>query len=97
MADMAADDDDFSKPEMVSKIKFGYSDLTSGQVKAIEQTFRQRAWWNRLWIVQEAVLASSAVVMCGNFTLPWITSRLLVEAEMPSKDWDVKLSGGGTF
>ncbi|KAM7221187.1 Heterokaryon incompatibility protein (HET) domain containing protein [Rhypophila decipiens] len=30
-----------------------------------------RPWWRRIWAVQEAVVASKIVLMCGDETVPW--------------------------
>jgi hypothetical protein len=40
------------------------SDLTPG-------TSRQHLWWNRLWTVQELLLARKPVVYCGPYTILW--------------------------
>lgn len=33
--------------------------------------FFQRRWWRRVWIVQEIVYASTAILICGEDKLPW--------------------------
>jgi hypothetical protein len=30
-----------------------------------------RAWWNRIWIVQEIVLAREALILCGTASITW--------------------------
>lgn len=37
-----------------------------------------KPWWRRLWVVQEAALASQAVVHCGEFTVPFATLFTLI-------------------
>ncbi|KAK4451984.1 heterokaryon incompatibility protein-domain-containing protein [Podospora aff. communis PSN243] len=42
--------------------------------EAIWRFFRQRAWWRRVWIIQEVVLAQKATVFCTedpSVTAPW--------------------------
>ncbi|KAG8169608.1 hypothetical protein KVR01_000353 [Diaporthe batatas] len=29
------------------------------------------SWWTRIWVVQETVVASRAIVFCGNISMPW--------------------------
>lgn len=38
--------------------------------KALANLF-QRAWFNRAWIIQEVVFATSAIVLCGNHSISW--------------------------
>jgi hypothetical protein len=33
--------------------------------------FLSRAWWNRIWIVQEIVLAKEALILCGTASMTW--------------------------
>lgn len=40
-------------------------------VKFYFQDVATRAWWKRVWIVQEAALASELVVKCGDDNIPW--------------------------
>jgi hypothetical protein len=35
--------------------------------------FFQRSWFKRAWIVQELIFARNAVVVCGDYVLPWAT------------------------
>jgi hypothetical protein len=35
------------------------------------QKFLQRAWWKRIWVFQEVVVATSALMMCGQTTMSW--------------------------
>ena len=41
-------------------------------VNAINNLFK-RPWWDRIWCVQEIVLAQNAVIVCGRRALPWET------------------------
>ncbi|KAK3385762.1 heterokaryon incompatibility protein-domain-containing protein [Podospora didyma] len=40
----------------------------------------QRPWFQRTWIIQEAVLAKRADVVCGNQTVPWAALERVVVA-----------------
>jgi hypothetical protein len=33
--------------------------------------FFQRAWFKRVWVIQEAVFADQAIVMCGDLSIKW--------------------------
>jgi hypothetical protein len=59
-----------------------FKDLGEGkEVAAIEKTalkilvfdcLKNQAWWNRLWVVQEVVLAKSdPIIICGSRCVPW--------------------------
>jgi hypothetical protein len=56
--------------------------------------FLGRAWWNRIWIVQEIVLAKEALVLCGTASMTWTqleyslhyTSNLLDELKTNVQD-----------
>lgn len=56
--------------------------------------FLNRAWWNRIWIVQEIVLAKEALILCGSASLTWTqleyslhhTSLLLDELKTQVQD-----------
>lgn len=54
----------------------------AGAVREAETTFQEaeagevaqlldRPWWQRVWIIQEVVLAKKAVIMCGADEVPW--------------------------
>jgi hypothetical protein len=38
---------------------------------ALENLFAKRAWWRRLWVVQEIALARQVRLICGSRTLDW--------------------------
>lgn len=42
----------------------------SSMWKAVIDLYR-RAWFSRIWVVQELAVARSAVVYCGRQSLPW--------------------------
>ncbi|KAH8880293.1 hypothetical protein GQ53DRAFT_813423 [Thozetella sp. PMI_491] len=37
----------------------------------IWRLLRQRPWWWRVWVIQEMVLARTAMVFCGYYSVPW--------------------------
>ena len=43
------------------------NDLMLGEVREL----LTRPWWRRTWIVQEAIVASKIMLMCGPETVPW--------------------------
>lgn len=46
----------------------------------------QRAYWTRLWVLQELALAKAAVIICGADQVPWTTFRsMLGEADGVSR------------
>jgi hypothetical protein len=42
----------------------------SGYRIGLVMTFRKE-WWRRFWVVQEAILARRAVIICGSKRIPW--------------------------
>ena len=48
------------------------ADWVKEPVNAIDNLFK-RPWWNRIWCVQEIVLAQNAVIVCGRRSIPWDT------------------------
>jgi hypothetical protein len=86
LAEMVEADEDFSKPDVIASLEFGYEDLKIEEVAGMEEVFFERSWWNRLWIVQEAVLARDATIMCGSFNIPWGTIAAVLTASDPAKD-----------
>ncbi|PMD43635.1 hypothetical protein L207DRAFT_510144 [Hyaloscypha variabilis F] len=75
-----------------------FKNLMKGNDLAIEWKalagFLGRAWWNRIWIVQEIVLAKEALVLCGTASMTWTqleyslhyTSNLLDEIKTQVQD-----------
>ena len=45
-----------------------------------------KVWWNRLWIVQETVLAKRAIVNIGQSAMPWTEFASLV-TDVSFRDW----------
>jgi hypothetical protein len=43
----------------------------SFRLNEIWKLIRQRPWWRRLWIIQEAILAQEAIMVCGNHSASW--------------------------
>lgn len=37
------------------------------------QLLRLRDWFNRVWIIQEITLAKDAILLCGDWEIPWTT------------------------
>ena len=54
----------------VSQSWSGEWDVAALEVGELAQLL-DRKWWRRVWIVQEVVLARTAVVMCGLDEVPW--------------------------
>ena len=46
------------------------------------QTFLERDWFSRVWILQEVVLAKSVLIKCGDHTLSWNVLDLLAEIQI---------------
>ena len=51
--------------ENLSKDVFKYSDITK------VQSFLQRPWFQRRWIIQEVALGHDSIVQCGPFRISW--------------------------
>ena len=48
------------------------------EIAALSATFSQRDWWKRIWVIQEAVSARQARLICGSRSLSWdLLARLL--------------------
>ncbi len=47
------------------------SSLDSASAAAAMQEFFGRAYWGRVWVLQEVAYASNAVVICGRYKLPF--------------------------
>jgi hypothetical protein len=43
--------------------------FTEEEMTAFKNTFERREWWTRLWVVQECVLATKAVMFCGRHSI----------------------------
>lgn len=42
-----------------------------GDFHALRNTFSERAWWERLWVIQEAAVARELSLQCGQEKIPW--------------------------
>lgn len=52
-----------------------------GTVRAVSKLLR-RGWWQRVWVVQELVVAREVMVQCDSVSLPWDSFVQLVETCM---------------
>lgn len=52
-----------------------------GTVRAVSKLLR-RGWWQRVWVVQELVVAREVTVQCDSVSLPWDSFVQLVETCM---------------
>jgi hypothetical protein len=71
----AADDSDVAMAsllEMETGLGFTQWWSNDNQIVAIDKLL-QRAYWKRIWICQEVVLAAHAFVCCGRFAVRWPT------------------------
>jgi Heterokaryon incompatibility protein (HET) len=62
-------------------VDFKLCDLSKEEITAIENTFRFRSWWTRIWVIQEIVVAKAATVICGSFTIAWDTLHISAVCE----------------
>jgi heterokaryon incompatibility protein (HET) len=46
--------------------------LISCQEIAAMNIFLDRPWFNRIWVLQEVLLAKDAYVLCGRYKVPWL-------------------------
>lgn len=53
------------------RIPFLLSASARGPVLEVFQEVMNRLWWNRLWVVQETVIAKKLDVRYGRFVVPW--------------------------
>ncbi|KAH0489414.1 hypothetical protein TgHK011_009845 [Trichoderma gracile] len=62
-------------------------DIPDAHMAALAEALRRTLlapWWDRIWVVQEAVVANSLTVRYGNVEVPW---ELLVGAAEVLTDW----------
>lgn len=59
-------------------LAFGKTDFQPPEKAALQALFR-RAWFTRVWILEEAILAKSALVLCGTKEVPWPRFRQIAE------------------
>ncbi|KAL7806365.1 heterokaryon incompatibility protein domain-containing protein [Trichoderma aethiopicum] len=63
-------------------------DIPEAHMTALAEALRRTLlapWWDRIWVVQEAVVASRLTVRYGNVAVPW---ELLVGAAEVLSDWE---------
>lgn len=58
-------------------VPFFQSDDCRRNVINALQNIMERQWWNRMWVIQETVLAKKATLHYGRYTFPW---EMLTEA-----------------
>ncbi|KAI0599877.1 heterokaryon incompatibility protein-domain-containing protein [Biscogniauxia sp. FL1348] len=75
------------KPDHVSELRSSFSpsaDLVRTDLEKDEiRELLCRPWWNRVWIIQEAVVARKLKVLCGSWEVEWET------LETETKDQDL--------
>ncbi|OCL07227.1 HET-domain-containing protein [Glonium stellatum] len=64
------------RPSKLEKIENHVTDVANRMISQeiqMSAIFRlcRRPWWRRVWVIQEAVLAKSATVVCGTQSAPW--------------------------
>lgn len=78
---VSAGPDDFERSQMVSK---------PNHWKALHALLR-RAWWSRLWIVQEACLSKRAIIRCGDKEVELDTFRRFYQLHKQSQRFALPL------
>ena len=58
---------------------YGLKDKTDDLWPAIGH-FCRRSWWERLWILQEVILARTCIVMCGEKVVAWKLLTVFLES-----------------
>ncbi|POS69371.1 HET domain-containing protein [Diaporthe helianthi] len=48
----------------------------------------QRSYWNRIWMFQEVVLATDAIVHCGSHEAPWSSFKWLHQVTSENSFWE---------
>jgi hypothetical protein len=56
-----------------------FSKLWNSQKASAVLQLCERAYWTRIWIVQEVMLAKEIVVMCGDQEVPWTRIQQLID------------------
>lgn len=72
-----------STPEEVVSRVLGDEDGASGLVDLLH-----RSYWGRMWMFQEVVLASNAIVHCGRHEAPWNYFKWLHEVTSQRSFWE---------
>lgn len=73
--------------------------LTEEKSQAM-QNLCSRMWWKRVWVIQEIIVARSAVIKCGKDDLPWTTfcaAHSLLDVYFRSGNYTEDYSNGLRF
>lgn len=84
--ELGAPDAPFDNKKLLEELLNEYSTFLP-QWKDV-QSFLEKEWFSRIWIVQEIVLAKQVLIQCSDFTLPWAVMTLLgpLMTERPKND-----------
>ncbi|KAH0551486.1 hypothetical protein GP486_007299, partial [Trichoglossum hirsutum] len=55
-----------------------FTDLDDSDIEALDNLLRRRAWWSRMWVIQEIAYSSKATLICGNRVVDWVTMDSLL-------------------
>lgn len=58
-------------PKAIYNLSIEWERLREEDKVALKRTFLDRAYWSRLWIIQEIMLARQILLSCGHDELPW--------------------------
>lgn len=65
---------------LVSLLSLG-GEIPERTMQALRGTFTQRAWWSRIWVIQEVVSAREALLICGERSFAWNVLETLLDLE----------------
>ena len=60
------------RPKDPSKL-MAFTDLDKTDLKALDNLLRRRAWWSRMWVIQELAYGETVLLICGHRTVNWHT------------------------
>lgn len=80
-------DSDLEELPILQRPPMGQPEASNEEISAIDSIFRHH-WWDRVWVIQEATLATDLLVVCGRETLPWNSLCQIYPTSMRSP-WDV--------
>ncbi|KAN0076682.1 Heterokaryon incompatibility protein (HET) domain containing protein [Elaphomyces granulatus] len=55
-----------------------FTDLDDSDIEVLHNLLRRRAWWSRMWVIQEIIHSSKATLVCGNRAVDWVTMDSLL-------------------
>lgn len=55
------------------------AELKSPTLAALASIFQSR-WFRRVWVIQEVVMAADAMVLCGSYSISWMTLDAFLDA-----------------